>query len=125
MCGQEALRAAREGRGVLLDNLIIEAMMSCRGEEHPLGGDPKELLALFIRRSLRLVSTDCTPENISRIVFTLPDLHPGIISVMEEVIRLLGFRRAGQPPGLSGKLLLLCHSSEAGAAGVSCGAVSL
>ena len=91
VCGQEALRAAREGRGVLLDNLIIEAMMSCRGEEHPLGGDPKELLALFIRRSLRLVSTDCTPENISRIVFTLPDLHPGIISVMEEVIRLLGF----------------------------------
>ena len=83
VCGQEALRAAREGRGVLLDNLIIEAMMSCRGEEHPLGGDPKELLALFIRRSLRLVSTDCTPENISRIVFTLPDLHPGIISVME------------------------------------------
>ena len=24
VCGQEALRAAREGRGVLLDNLIIE-----------------------------------------------------------------------------------------------------
>lgn len=75
--GQEAIRAAKAGKGVLLDNLLQE----------------EGLLAIFIRKSLRAVNTECRPEDIHRITFTLPELEPKVLEIMEQVTEILGFSR--------------------------------
>ena len=91
--GQEAIRAAKAGKGVLLDNLLMQAVSGTWDGEHPLGGKAEELLAMFIRKSLRTVNTECTPTDIFRITFTLPDLTAPILKVMDQVLCLLKLPR--------------------------------
>ncbi len=88
--GQEAIRAAKAGKGVLLDNLLVQAMDDEWGGEHPLGGKGDELLAVFVQKSLRVVNTECRIEDIHRITFTLPELNARVLNAMGKVIRLLG-----------------------------------
>ena len=56
--GQEAVRAVKEGRGALIDGLLSAAADPQNRGSHPMGGKTDELLAIFVRKSLRVVNVD-------------------------------------------------------------------
>ena len=87
--GQEAVRAAKAGRGVLIDELLSAAASKENNGMHPMGGKAEELLAIFIKKSLRVINVECRPEHIHKITFTLPELNHDYLSAMNRMYRYL------------------------------------
>ncbi len=79
--GQEAVKAAAQGAGILTDNLL------CRAAQEDARA--VEELSLFIRKSLRTVNTGIRPEDIRRITFTLPQITKEILRALYNALALL------------------------------------
>jgi len=88
--GAEAVREARAGRGVLHDDLLSSAVHPEGRGMHPMGGKAVDLLAVFIRKSLKVINTECKAEDIYRICFTLPEITYEHLQVVRKVSRILG-----------------------------------
>ncbi|MBQ3105356.1 MAG: hypothetical protein IJC59_05800 [Lachnospiraceae bacterium] len=87
--GREAIRR-HAGLGGLLVEELLE--LACRGEwveSYPEPYDPCVLLAIFIRRSLSLLSIIAEYDNIWGIMFTLEELGQTEVEVMRRVIEYL------------------------------------
>ncbi len=83
--GKEAIRFAREESGILVENLLALAE---RGEDVIVEGeafDPAALLALFVKRSLSLLNIHISLTRIEGFMFTVAELTPRIVNVLEKV----------------------------------------
>ncbi|GFI46769.1 hypothetical protein IMSAGC019_02089 [Lachnospiraceae bacterium] len=83
--GKEAIKFAREGDGVLVEELLEKAE---RGEDVMVEGeafDPIALLTLFIKRSLSLLSVRIPASQIEAFMFTVEELTPRIVDVLGKV----------------------------------------
>lgn len=83
--GKEAIKFAREGDGVLVEDLLKKAE---RGEDVMVEGeafDPTALLTLFVKRSLSLLSIRISASQIEAFMFTVEELTPRIVDVLGKV----------------------------------------
>lgn len=84
--GQEALRYAQEEKGILVKDLLVQAL---DGEPVVIEGEafqPAALLTLFVKRSLGLLAQVGALEKISAVMFTSRRLDSRMIEVMEQIV---------------------------------------
>ncbi len=84
--GKDALRYAEEGQGVLVKNLLGQAL---DGEPVVLEGesfDPVALLALFFKRSLGLLTQVASSERIGALMITCEMVDSRVLEVLNRVI---------------------------------------
>lgn len=86
--GREAAKYAENG-GILVDDLLRKAE---RGEEvlvEEEAYDPVALLALFVKRSLGLLSMSVALKEVDAVMFTLENLTPRTVEVLNRVVAYL------------------------------------
>lgn len=84
--GKDALRYAREEQGILVDNLLGQAL---DGEQVLIEGesfDPVALLALFFRRSLGLLNQAASSERIGAMMITCEMVDSRVLEVIKAMI---------------------------------------
>lgn len=84
--GKEALRYAEEQNGILVDNLLEAAV---DGEPLQIDGmeyDPIALLALFLKRSLGMVSQIGSLEKVEAMMITCEQLNHRLIEVLTQAV---------------------------------------
>ncbi len=85
--GREAIRMREAGEGTLVENLVELART---GEPVAVEGEtyhPVALLALFIKRSLGLISTVSASEKIGAMMITCPVIDKTWKEIMEQIVR--------------------------------------
>jgi hypothetical protein len=83
--GKEAYKYAKDGEGILVEDLLTLAE---RGEEVIVEGegyDPAALLTLFVKRSLSLLNLRLSLKCIDGFMFTVEELTPRIVDVLGKV----------------------------------------
>lgn len=83
--GKEAVKFAREGNGILVENLL---MLAERGEDVIVEGeafDPVALLTLFVKRSLTLLNIRASLSQVEAFMFTVGELTPRMVDVLGKV----------------------------------------
>ncbi|MDE7445160.1 MAG: hypothetical protein K2N15_05565 [Lachnospiraceae bacterium] len=83
--GKEAIKFAKEEEGILVEDLIALVQ---RGEDVMVEGeayDPAALLTLFVKRSLSLLSLRVPLNQIEAFMFTVEELTPRMVDVLEKV----------------------------------------
>lgn len=90
--GREAVRAAAEEEGILVDDLIRLAMdgepVQIEGEPY----DPVSLLTLFIKRSLGLLSMAGTIDRIGAFLITCEQLDARLMEVLSQALAGVGLK---------------------------------
>lgn len=84
--GKEAVRYAQKQNGILVDNLLQAAL---DGEPLQIDGaeyDPIALLALFMKRSLGLVSQIGSLDKVEAIMITCEQLNHRLIEVLTQAV---------------------------------------
>lgn len=84
--GKEALRCAQEDEGILVENIL---QLALTGEPVQIEGitfDPTALLALFMKRSLGLLSQVSSPERITALMITCEKLDGRLIEVLNQAV---------------------------------------
>lgn len=87
--GKEALEAVEEGDGELVTDLLSRAIGKELVSVQRAQYQAKDLLALFIKRSLALLPMMTTPEKIGDIVITVRHADNTVIPVLQEAIGVL------------------------------------
>lgn len=90
--GKEALKYAKEGEGILVEDLLTLAE---RGEEvivEEESYDPAALLTLFVKRSLSLLAMRLSLGQVEAFMFTVEDLTPSMVEVLGKVASALGIK---------------------------------
>ncbi len=90
--GREALRCAEEGQGILVRNLVEQAI---DGELVFIDGDsfdPVALLTLFVKRSLSLLGQVASSDRIGGLLFTVEYLDGRLLEVLNQVVAGLHLR---------------------------------
>lgn len=91
--GKDAKRHGTEEGGIIISNLVTLAK---KGNEVTIDGElfnPIHLLALFIKRSLSLVSMLADTDHIDGLMITVRELDSVMVDVLEKVTRQLGMDR--------------------------------
>lgn len=83
--GANAQKAARTGDSTLVGQLISFAASGAKLELEGEAYDATELLILFVRRSLNLLSMVMRPDQVERMIFTVESLDGRIVDVMERI----------------------------------------
>lgn len=84
--GREAIRYADGNQGILVDNLLELAV---NGEPVQIEGkpvDPEALLALFVKRSLGMLSQVSSPDRIDMLMITCEQLNSRLLEVFARVV---------------------------------------
>lgn len=92
--GKDALKAAEEGNGTLVTDLLQNALTGKTIEVAGESFDPLALLTLFVRRSLSLLGLVCSPEKIDAIMFTVESLTDDMVRILGEMSANLGLKKA-------------------------------
>ncbi len=87
--GKEAIRCAEEGAGILVENVL---QLALDGEPVQIDGttfDPVALLALFVKRSLGMVSSVSSPDKLAGMMITCAKPDGRMIEVLQQVVSSL------------------------------------
>lgn len=87
--GKEAIRCAKEGGGILVENVL---QLALNGEPVQIDGttfDPVALLALFVKRSLGMLSQVSSPEKLAGMMITCEKPDGRMIEVLQQVVSSL------------------------------------
>ncbi len=90
--GKEALKQAEGQQGILVSDLLAQAL---DGEAVLIDGepyDPAALLSLFVKRSLGLLAQLDLPDKIGGIMFTCRVLDERMMELIGRIIQSLGIR---------------------------------
>lgn len=83
--GREAMDCASRGDGTLVGKLISFAKAGARLEIEGEAYDPIDLLILFFKRSLNIISSYVNPERVVRLVITVEVLDSKMIEILEKM----------------------------------------
>jgi len=83
--GKEAQTAAREGRGILVQDLVRKALDGEPVLVDENTFDPVALLTLFVKRSLGLLTQVSSPDRITALTFTCETLDRRMLDILEQV----------------------------------------
>ena len=90
--GKEAIRAANEEEGILVDDLLTLAL---DGEPIQIEGqpyDPQALLTLFIKKSLSLLSMAGSIDRIGAFLITCEEMNERLMEVLSRVLAGVGLK---------------------------------
>mgnify|MGYP007101831427 FL=1 len=88
--GKEAVKRINENDDIEIRDLLDKARKGTDVEVDGTNYSPVALLALFIKRSLSLLSMEMSMELVKSIVFTARDLDDKMIEVLSVVVEKLG-----------------------------------
>lgn len=90
--GKEALRAATEDEGILVDHLLALALdgETVQIEEEPY--DPVALLTLFVKKSLSLLAAAGSVERIGAFLITCEQMDERLMQVLGRVVAGAGIK---------------------------------
>jgi len=91
--GEAAQKAARTGDSTLVGQLISFAASGAKLELEGEAYDATELLILFVRRSLNLLSMVMTPDQVECMIFTVESLEGKIVDVIERIANAMPIPR--------------------------------
>lgn len=98
LIGKEALKAAKDGEGTLVDNLLVLAKNNTSvkvgtdsAAEEALTAE--YLLELFVRKALALLSAYIVSEEIAAVAFTLKEMDKGIMELLRNATNRAGQRK--------------------------------
>ncbi len=90
--GQEAIRYTQENEGILIKNLLKYAL---DGEPLQIDGkslNPIALLALFMKRSLAMLSQVSSMGKIAAMMITCEEMNQKMLDVLNQVVANLGLK---------------------------------
>lgn len=91
--GREAEKVAAQGDGTLVGKLLSFARAGAKIELEGEAYDCVDLLILFIRRSLNLLSVLTSPDQVEAMIFTVDTLEGRTIEVLERIADALPIDR--------------------------------
>jgi len=98
LIGREAQKAAQEGQGTIVEDLLLHAnnndnvlvrKTASAGEEFPAD----ELLGIFVRKALAMLSAYIVAEDIAAVAFTMKEIDTGVMKMLRSIIKNIGQRR--------------------------------
>ncbi len=83
--GNAAIRAAEGGGATLVDQLMSFAMAGAKIEIEGEAYDATDLLILFVRRSLNLLSMVLSPSEVEYMIITVYSLEGKLVDIVERI----------------------------------------
>ena len=90
--GKEALRCAQDQEGILVQNLLDMAIEKETVQIEGNSYEPAALLALFLKRSMGILSQIASIEKISALTFTCERLEQKTLEALEQAVAGLGLK---------------------------------
>lgn len=90
--GKEAVKKAEDGEGILVDDLVELAKKGDPVAVEDKSFDPAALLALFLKRSLSLLSLSADYEKADGLVLTVDSLDAGMVEVLSSCVSAMGLK---------------------------------
>ena len=91
--GREAINCAKRGDGTLVGKLVSFAIAGARLEIEGEAYDPIDLLILFFKRSLNIISSYVNPELVVKLVITVDHLDSKMIEILEKIVAAVAIDR--------------------------------
>lgn len=83
--GNAAIKASENGSGTLVDKLLSFAAAGAKIEIEGEAYDPTDLLVLFVRRSLNMLSMIMSPSEVEYMILTVASLEGKYVDVIERI----------------------------------------
>lgn len=100
LIGRDALKVAKEGQGVLVENLLLLAKnnVSVRvgADSDSLSGEElsaEYLLRIFVKKALAILSAYVMSEDIAAVAFTMNEIDPGVMKMLRNISKHIGKRK--------------------------------
>lgn len=92
LIGNEALKTAKEGQGMLVRDLVLQAR---NGADSASDGEPSAeyLLGIFVKKALAVLSAYIAAEDIAAVAFTMRDIDTGVMKILRNISKHLGQRK--------------------------------
>lgn len=84
--GKEALQKAQAGEGILVEDLVLLANNGSTVEVGDMEFAIEELMEIFLKKCLGLVSAFARPQDISHIAFSLRTVTPELMAVLKKAV---------------------------------------
>ena len=91
--GREAINCATRGDGTLVGKLLSFAIAGARLEIEGEAYDPIDLLILFFKRSLNIISSYVNPQHVVKLVITVDHLDSRMIEILEKIVSSVSVAR--------------------------------
>lgn len=92
--GKDALQQAAEKQGTLVEDLILLAKNHVKVQAGDEEFEAEELLEVFLRKCLVLISSYTRVEDIAGIVFTLKDMNSDLMEMLKGIMHRLDTKKA-------------------------------
>lgn len=92
--GKEALQQASEKKGTLVEDLLLLAKNHVKAQVGDEEFEAEELLEVFLRKCLVLVSSYARIEDIICVVFTLRDMNSELMEMIQRIMKRLDAGKA-------------------------------
>ena len=90
--GKEAVKAAEDGEGILVEDLLLLAREKEAVTIEGNSFEPAAMLALFMKRTMSLFSTIAPVDRIEAFVVTVDDLDSQMIDVLNRAVAGIGLK---------------------------------
>lgn len=90
--GKEAVKVAQDGEGTLIENLVTLAREKESVEIEGNSFEPSAMLALFMKRTMSLLTTVAPIEKIEVFVVTVDDLDRDMIEILNRAVAGIGLK---------------------------------
>lgn len=92
--GREALQQASAKQGTLVEDLLLLAKNGVKAQVGEEEFEAEELLEVFLRKSLVLISSYARIEDIICVVFTLKDMNTDLMKLVKRIMKRLDTGKA-------------------------------
>lgn len=92
--GREALQQAAQKQGTLVEDLLLLAKNGVKAQVGEEEFEAEELLEVFLRKSLVLISSYARIEDVICVVFTLKDMNADLMKMIKRIMKRLDTGKA-------------------------------
>ena len=87
--GREALQQAAQKQGTIVEDLLLLAKNGVKAQVGEEEFEAEELLEVFLRKSLVLISSYARIEDVICVVFTLKDMNADLMKMIKRIMKRL------------------------------------
>lgn len=91
--GKEALQTAKEGKGELVEDLVLLMKNHTNVRVGEKEYDPVCLMEIFLRKTFALAGTFIRFEDVAEIAFTMKEMDPQLMDMLRKAVGRLGLYR--------------------------------
>lgn len=92
--GREALQQAAQKQGTIVEDLLLLAKNGVKAQVGEEEFEAEELLEVFLRKSLVLISSYARIEDVICVVFTLKDMNADLMKMIKRIMKRLDTGKA-------------------------------